>query len=76
MIQLPEVQKSRKVVWQVGAQMNSTHQAKDGLPADFFPAVMPIYTGHYHLPHLVGVQHNIRYVGSPFEGRKRFKRMV
>lgn len=54
---------------QLGAKQNSRHQAKDGLPADFFPEKLPIYTGHYHIPHVVGGRgSNIRYVGSPYQG--------
>ena len=52
---------------QVGAFMNSTFQATDGLSADVFPHSIPTFTGHYHKPHTVG-DTSIRYVGSPYQG--------
>lgn len=52
---------------QIGAFMNEAYQAKNGLEADTFPAAVPTYLGHYHVPHTVG-DSNIRYVGSPFQG--------
>ena len=47
--------------------MNSVFQAKDGLSPDFFPADTPIFSGHYHIPHMVDSS-NIRYIGSPYQG--------
>ena len=52
---------------QAGAKLNYVQQAKDGLPASFFPK-KPIYSGHYHRPHHVTRASNIRYVGSPYQG--------
>jgi hypothetical protein len=52
---------------QVGAFMNESFQAKDGLPPDAFPELIPTYTGHYHKPHTVDGT-SIRYVGSPYQG--------
>ncbi|KAK9831282.1 hypothetical protein WJX74_010231 [Apatococcus lobatus] len=50
----------------VGAFMNNTFQATDGLSSSTFPDNIPTYTGHYHKPHVVG-ESNIRYVGSPYQ---------
>ncbi len=52
---------------QIGAFMNNTFQATDGLNADLFPQNIPTFTGHYHRPHTVG-DTSIRYVGSPYQG--------
>ena len=52
---------------QAGAKLNHMKQANDGLPASFFPANMPKYSGHYHLPHIVDGS-NFQYVGSPYQG--------
>ena len=32
-----------------------------------FPPDVPVYTGHYHLPHTVPNSH-ITYIGSPYQG--------
>ena len=47
--------------------MNTAFQAKDGLSPAFFPADVPIFSGHYHIPHVVD-NSNIRYIGSPYQG--------
>ena len=47
--------------------MNESFQAKEGLPPDLFPEGVPIYTGHYHKPHVVE-NTNIHYIGSPYQG--------
>jgi DNA repair exonuclease SbcCD nuclease subunit len=50
----------------VGATFNESCQAIDGMdPAAFSPKI-PVYTGHYHLPHTVP-RTNITYVGSPYQ---------
>ncbi|KAA6423047.1 MAG: hypothetical protein FRX49_07035 [Trebouxia sp. A1-2] len=51
----------------MGAMMNESFQAKEGLPPDLFPEGVPTYTGHYHKPHTVA-DTNIRYIGSPYQG--------
>ena len=51
----------------MGAMMNESFQAKEGLPPDLFPDGVPTYTGHYHKPHTVA-DTNIRYIGSPYQG--------
>ena len=55
------------VCLQMGAMMNESFQAKEGLPPDLFPEGVPTYTGHYHKPHTVA-DTNIRYIGSPYQG--------
>ena len=52
---------------QMGAMMNESFQAKEGLPPDLFPEGVPTYTGHYHKPHVVE-NTNIQYIGSPYQG--------
>ena len=59
------------VLLQLGAMMNESFQAKEGLPPDLFPEDVPTYTGHYHKPHVVA-NTNIRYVGSPYQGTHHF----
>ena len=49
----------------VGASMNETFQARDGLDPALFGGANT-YTGHYHKPHVVP-NTNITYVGSPYE---------
>jgi hypothetical protein len=60
----------------IGASMNETFQARDGLDPSTFEVVsnegvssndkIPVYTGHYHKPHTVpGTR--ITYVGSPYQ---------
>ncbi len=53
---------------QVGAQWNLRNQAQEGLSPAAFPAGIPTYTGHYHIPHQVP-NTNIHYIGSPYQGR-------
>ncbi|KAF8071319.1 hypothetical protein HT031_001402 [Scenedesmus sp. PABB004] len=48
------------------ARMNAAHQARDGLPPGLFPARVPVYLGHYHLPQTLPGS-AITYVGSPFQ---------
>lgn len=66
----------------VGASMNETYQAKDGVDPNIFAVgdghsghsshggggggVIPTYTGHYHKPHTVPGT-RITYVGSPYQ---------
>lgn len=62
-----------------GAYMNDLIQSQGGVPPSKFPPGKPIYSGHFHKPHLVkgrsGVRTGsdesnkveIRYVGSPYE---------
>lgn len=51
---------------QVGAFLNEASQAKEGIEPSVFPQNLPVYTGHYHKPHVVkGTQ--IEYVGSPYQ---------
>ena len=52
---------------QLGAFVNETFQAREGLPPDVFPESVPTYLGHYHKPHLVG-NTRVQYVGSPYQG--------
>ena len=61
------------VLWQAGAKMNAAYQARDGLSPEFFPDQVPIFSGHYHIPHVVSGS-NIRYVGSPYQGEASFAR--
>jgi len=49
-----------------GALMNEAHQAREGLSPALFPAHVPTYTGHYHVPHTVAGT-RITYVGSPYQ---------
>eukprot|EP00192_Tetraselmis_astigmatica_P004575 CAMPEP_0117669004 /NCGR_PEP_ID=MMETSP0804-20121206/11876_1 /TAXON_ID=1074897 /ORGANISM="Tetraselmis astigmatica, Strain CCMP880" /LENGTH=487 /DNA_ID=CAMNT_0005476983 /DNA_START=136 /DNA_END=1595 /DNA_ORIENTATION=+ len=50
----------------VGAYMNETFQAREGLPPTLFPPHIPTYTGHYHRRHTVEGT-NIHYVGSSYQ---------
>ncbi|DBB02750.1 TPA: hypothetical protein ACH3X3_011689 [Trebouxia sp. C0006] len=52
----------------VGAQWNQRNQAQEGLSPAAFPAGIPTYTGHYHIPHQVP-NTNIHYIGSPYQSR-------
>jgi len=49
-----------------GARYNTRQQAHVGLDTKDFPADIPTYSGHYHLPHTVP-NTSITYVGSPFQ---------
>ncbi|GFH12617.1 ABC transporter (ISS) isoform A [Haematococcus lacustris] len=46
--------------------MNAMWQARHGLPPDLFPEGIPVYSGHYHLPHTVPGT-TIMYVGSQYQ---------
>lgn len=46
--------------------MNEANQAKDGIEPSVFPQNVPVYTGHYHKPHVVKGS-RIEYVGSPYQ---------
>ena len=55
-----------------GAYMNDLIRSTGGVAPAYFPPDIPIYSGHFHKPHMVeqpkaapGVK--IRYVGSPYE---------
>ncbi|GAX81140.1 hypothetical protein CEUSTIGMA_g8573.t1, partial [Chlamydomonas eustigma] len=48
------------------AQYNYFLQSREGISLDTFPSHMPVYTGHYHLPHTVK-NSQIIYVGSPYQ---------
>jgi len=55
-----------------GANMNDLITSTHGVALAYFPPFIPIYSGHFHKPHIVqkpeaapGV--SIRYVGSPYE---------
>ena len=55
-----------------GAHMNDLITSSHGVAPAYFPPSVPIYSGHFHKPHVVerpeaapGV--SIRYVGSPYE---------
>lgn len=54
-------------VLQLGAFVNETFQAREGLPPEVFPESVPTYLGHYHKPHMVG-NTRVQYVGSPYQG--------
>jgi DNA repair exonuclease SbcCD nuclease subunit len=46
--------------------LNEASQAKEGIEPSVFPQDLPVYTGHYHKPHVVkGTR--IEYVGSPYQ---------
>ena len=63
----PEPPTAACIPMQIGAFMNETFQAREGLPPSLFPASVPTYMGHYHKPHTVR-DTSIRYVGSPYQG--------
>lgn len=50
--------------------MNASYQAQQGLPPDTFPPHLPVYMGHYHMPHTVAGT-SITYIGSPYQGELR-----
>uniref|UniRef100_A0A061SMF6 Calcineurin-like phosphoesterase domain-containing protein n=1 Tax=Tetraselmis sp. GSL018 TaxID=582737 RepID=A0A061SMF6_9CHLO len=50
----------------VGAHVNESFQAREGVRPELFPGGVPTYTGHYHRRHTVAGT-NIHYVGSPFQ---------
>lgn len=48
------------------ARYNYAIQARSGLNADIFPPRVPVYTGHYHIPHTVP-DTAITYIGSCYQ---------
>ncbi|KAK9809017.1 hypothetical protein WJX72_007974 [[Myrmecia] bisecta] len=50
----------------IGAFMNDSCQARDGLPPSLFQGRTPTYIGHYHKPHTVPGT-SIHYIGSPYQ---------
>lgn len=49
-----------------GARINDTYQASLGVGPELFPAALPVYSGHYHEPHMLpGTA--ITYLGSPYQ---------
>lgn len=51
-----------------GAYMNDLIQSLGGVPPSMFPADKPIYSGHFHKPHVVESSGRvIEYLGSPYE---------
>ena len=56
----------------MGAKMNDLIVSQGGVLPQYFPPRIPIYSGHFHKPHVVSMtksQKNvdIEYVGSPYE---------
>lgn len=49
-----------------GAAMNDGVVSRGGISPAFFPASVPVYSGHYHKPHTVR-NSKIHYVGSPYQ---------
>ncbi|KAJ7549384.1 hypothetical protein O6H91_07G051300 [Diphasiastrum complanatum] len=50
----------------VGAFMNESFQAEEGVEPCIFPQDVPVFTGHYHKPHIV--QNTlIEYIGSSYQ---------
>jgi len=55
-----------------GAYMNDLIVSHGGIPPYCFPPHKPIYSGHFHKPHIIDAPQSapgvsIRYVGSPYE---------
>jgi len=51
-----------------GAYMNDQIVSLGGVPPSMFPSNKPIYSGHFHKPHLVQSRDvSIEYLGSPYE---------
>ena len=59
-----------------GGFMNDGIRSVGGVPPHLFPDGMPIYTGHFHLPHVIKYAHisnadrspvSIEYLGSPYQ---------
>ncbi|GLI58613.1 hypothetical protein VaNZ11_000347 [Volvox africanus] len=48
------------------ARSNRWRQAEEGIEPGAFPPHLPVFSGHYHLPHTVRGT-NITYVGSPYQ---------
>jgi hypothetical protein len=42
---------------------NESFQATEGMAPDVMPPVVPVYTGHFHIPHTVEGT-NITYIGA------------
>lgn len=49
-----------------GARINDAYQSALGLPKSLFPSGLPVYSGHYHQPHVVPGT-SVQYVGSPYQ---------
>lgn len=59
---------SLTLLLKVGAIVHGNTKAEEGLDPDALPTGIPIYSGHYHKPHIVeGTK--IEYVGSPYQGK-------
>ena len=51
-----------------GAFMNDGARCRDGLDIAEFPRDLPIYSGHFHKPHIMSRgRSSLRYVGSPYQ---------
>ena len=51
-----------------GAYMNDMILSTGGISPCYFPPNIPIYSGHFHKPHIVKSSNvEIRYVGSPYQ---------
>ena len=51
-----------------GAYMNDLIVSQGGVPPSCFPPHVPIYSGHFHKPHIVKRGDVcIEYIGSPYE---------
>jgi hypothetical protein len=51
-----------------GAYMNDQLVSHGGVPPRMFPPNRPIYSGHFHKPHLVQQENvHIEYLGSPYQ---------
>ena len=51
---------------QVGAVMNDSMVSRHGMSPSIFPPGLPVYSGHYHKPHVVAGS-SIEYIGSPMQ---------
>jgi hypothetical protein len=53
-------------IW--GAFHNDWYQSDAGVDPQFFPPLIPIYSGHFHKPHrVISGDVTIEYLGSPYE---------
>ncbi|GAX21502.1 hypothetical protein FisN_4Hh565 [Fistulifera solaris] len=51
-----------------GAYMNDLIVSRDGISISLFPPDKPIYSGHFHKPHVVKSKRNrLEYLGSPYQ---------
>ncbi len=51
-----------------GAYMNDLIVSRDGVSISLFPSDKPIYSGHFHKPHVVKSKRNrLEYLGSPYQ---------